>query len=1027
MKKLLLILLILFPVSLFAGYGSDVDHALEMENNVTDIGNNPGTWVNGFSVPFDATTFKYGSYSAGVFPATGSISVTLTAQEKTFQIWYYMKTGSIINGQTLMKIMNIGAGNYCTLYFFGTTVGMYIPGYGEIDDSPTMDAWHIAKIIFTGSKVQYWSDGTKRGEYNHATYPNSNLFFIGNSDAGAVGFGGYIDRVIISSSDASAGNEITPIVGSPTFTLTLTITNTLTASPTLTITPTITPTICVLEWTQQTASANYSARVFSDSFYFNGALYVYGGTSKTYTGAVANDECWKSTDNGVTWTELTSSATGTPRYRSASFVFNNKMWIVGGVNAGGTYLGDVWNSTDGITWTEVAATTAFQNRASPACISHGEVFNGKMWIISGQQQSIGPVNDAWYSSNGVDWYAATRNAQFPGFSGGSGTVWTDPNTSTTYLVVGGGATTGPDINYVWFSTDGITWTERGQIWIAGIQHPILFTYNNKIWCLGGSRPGMDIPAYPQIESSVDGWTWTPEYYAPDSTYGTEAGWLEVEYDKVYTGLGSQGSNHTPETVSNAVWEFDLPCFTTATPSVTQTNTPTSTVTPTISQSPTFTPTFTVTPTTTPQWNISISAASNYIILGQAAVITLYGDFTGNSVASLAYEWEGNPKPNPTYVPTRISQASGTDEDGINARWDFFGNDNGAVINGYFSITVSATAFITTSRSLDVGFMSFLGGKEIDYGPELEMTFVVVSATPTPTITPTPYANPNLTTDSTTMILGHSATINLFGVLSGNFLFSEEDFNSSSIYFNEISAVPTAGYDWNYYNQGPKNVTYYEPITITVMPILQGNTTIYGEYDTKLSNGSNFQVFNSLNITIVTETPTYTPTFDTPTQTPIVSPTFTNTPIIINTSTITPSPTQSPTFTITSTATNTFTPTPNFTHTFTPTVSPTYTISPTPIIVTVLPITSTQTSVCTESYLLSGALEYVIEFLPTGYEMHVPVWKNIFGNPFYFEYIVQLSGIPNRSKITGLEIFVKKSNPQTGAWVLQGPNPIWACL
>jgi hypothetical protein len=72
------------------------------------------------------------------------------------------------------------------------------------------------------------------------------------------------------------------------------------------------------------------------------------------------------------------------------------------------------------------------------------------------------------------------------------------------------------------------------------------------------------------------------------------------------------------------------------------------------------------------------------------------------------------------------------------------------------------------------------------------------------------------------------------------------------------------------------------------------------------------------------------------------------------------------------------------------------------------------------------LSYLIEFIPTGYEINIPVWDNISGNPFYFEYLVNIVGVPNRSKITGLEIFIKKNNPNTGAWVLQGPQPVFVC-
>ena len=132
------------------------------------------------------------------------------------------------------------------------------------------------------------------------------------------------------------------------------------------------------------------------------------------------------------------------------------------------------------------------------------------------------------------------------------------------------------------------------------------------------------------------------------------------------------------------------------------------------------------------------------------------------------------------------------------------------------------------------------------------------------------------------------------------------------------------------------------------------------------------------------------------------------------------PTNTPTKTATKTNTSVFTSTRTGTITQTPT------ITPTPIIVIVLPISTATISVCTESYNLTGALGYVVEFIPTGYEINIPVWDNISSNPFYFEYLVSMVGVPNRSKITGIELFIKKNNPSTGAWILQGPQPVWGC-
>lgn len=65
------------------------------------------------------------------------------------------------------------------------------------------------------------------------------------------------------------------------------------------------------------------------------------------------NDVWNSSD-GVTWTEVTSSAAFSARRSHASTVFSNKIWVSGGYNESGDNLNDVWHSTDGISWTQAS-------------------------------------------------------------------------------------------------------------------------------------------------------------------------------------------------------------------------------------------------------------------------------------------------------------------------------------------------------------------------------------------------------------------------------------------------------------------------------------------------------------------------------------------------------------------------------------------------------------------------------------------------------------------------------------------------
>jgi hypothetical protein len=54
------------------------------------------------------------------------------------------------------------------------------------------------------------------------------------------------------------------------------------------------------------------------------------------------------------------------------------MWIVAGTD-GSAKKNDVWNSANGVTWTEVTSSTIFSARENLASL----VFDSKMWVIGG--------------------------------------------------------------------------------------------------------------------------------------------------------------------------------------------------------------------------------------------------------------------------------------------------------------------------------------------------------------------------------------------------------------------------------------------------------------------------------------------------------------------------------------------------------------------------------------------------------------------------------------------------------------------
>ena len=124
------------------------------------------------------------------------------------------------------------------------------------------------------------------------------------------------------------------------------------------------------------------------------------------TNVQALNEVWFSSD-GITWTQAASSAAFLKRIDATSVVFDNKMWLIGGMGnvlcgIGPTAeLNDVWYSSDGIAWTMATAAAAFSPRQNHSSL----VFNNRIWIIGGDKSCNECVmtipsdmlNDVWYS------------------------------------------------------------------------------------------------------------------------------------------------------------------------------------------------------------------------------------------------------------------------------------------------------------------------------------------------------------------------------------------------------------------------------------------------------------------------------------------------------------------------------------------------------------------------------------------------------------------------------------------------------
>ena len=227
-------------------------------------------------------------------------------------------------------------------------------------------------------------------------------------------------------------------------------------------------------WTQATASAPWSARKIHESVVFDEKIWVIGGVTST-EGLTGAKDAWYSSD-GVNWTQASASNAWMERAYAASVVFDNKIWVIGGLDASNNYLNDVWYSSDGTNWTQATASAPWAKRG----YFEATVFNDKIWITGGQNAS-GRLNDVWYSSDGVNWTQATSNASWSQRSSLQSASF-----DNNIWILGGFDTSDTNLNDAWYSSDGINWTESNvsNSWPARRSHTSII-YSNKLWILGG--------------------------------------------------------------------------------------------------------------------------------------------------------------------------------------------------------------------------------------------------------------------------------------------------------------------------------------------------------------------------------------------------------------------------------------------------------------------------------------------------------------------------------------------------------------
>lgn len=240
-----------------------------------------------------------------------------------------------------------------------------------------------------------------------------------------------------------------------------------------------------LVWIEKASTAPWEPRDSGEVFLFQNKMWLMGGLNGNgkvkgnhaveYWTVPHFNDIWN-TDDGVNWQLVATSSKWAPRRSMSVAFFRNKLWMLGGWSPITGYTNDIWTSDDGIHWEKIVEHAAFQAIEGQTLT----VFQNKLWKIGGVNYDERQVkNDVEYSENGIDWIKAENIPWKPRWDHAVAVF------NGKLFLTGGMNLAGETFNDVWMSEDGLNWklvTDKAP-WKPRQGHT-LQVYQGKLWIIG---------------------------------------------------------------------------------------------------------------------------------------------------------------------------------------------------------------------------------------------------------------------------------------------------------------------------------------------------------------------------------------------------------------------------------------------------------------------------------------------------------------------------------------------------------------
>ena len=240
---------------------------------------------------------------------------------------------------------------------------------------------------------------------------------------------------------------------------------------------------------------------------FQNKLWIMGGEDDDFDSL---NDIWNSSD-GIHWTQVVPQAPWSAGYAPA-VVFKDQLWLFQ-CSAGIDTWDAIWLSSDGISWSQVASKAPWQGNSWRNAYAVS-VFQNKLWVMGGSGDYL-YQNDVWSSSDGINWTCAVLHAPWLPRYGLASAVYDNK------LWVMGGTGSSGEFGDVWYTENGTTWINASQrAWHERIGH-FAAGYDGALWVFGGGYvSGSGVSSHSvsldEVQSSTDGTDWVRSPLPPGS-------------------------------------------------------------------------------------------------------------------------------------------------------------------------------------------------------------------------------------------------------------------------------------------------------------------------------------------------------------------------------------------------------------------------------------------------------------------------------------------------------------------------------